>query len=77
MKTRLVFENVVIDTNNNKEGELCRDESRYGTKLYLNVHFEIGYDKRINIDGDDYFLLNAMYKYVNTSSKEVKENKKQ
>ena len=130
MKTRINFETISIDTNNNKEGQLynklyvnfdnskdnyyrigeflsfpekrflkerynydfdsikesditnniqyievCKDESRYGIKLYLNVHFDIGYDKKINIENDDYFLLVNSYKFEKTNQL-VREIKK-
>lgn len=131
-KNRLVFKNVVIDTNVNKDGELynklyvnfnedeknyyrlgdflsfaeknilkakynfdletiqllditkhiqyvelVKDETKYGTRQYFNVHFDIGYDMSVKVDNDNYFFLNIAYKQekVITSSESVTTKK--
>ena len=55
--------------------EVKREENKYGVKEFINVHFDIGYDKKINIKTDALFLITQMYKQDNTSLP-VKEEKK-
>lgn len=56
-------------------GDLIKDKSRYGEKKYFNVHFECGYDKKIPIEDDAYFLINTMFK-ADTVSTIAPENTK-
>lgn len=42
--------------------ELVKDENKFGVRMYLVVHFDIGYDKQFKLDNDDYFLLSLVYK---------------
>lgn len=49
-----------------KQVELVSEENRFGLRQFLNVHFNVGYIKKINLENDDYFLILTSYKETAT-----------
>lgn len=63
-------------TNNIQYVEAVKEENRYGVKQYLNVHFDIGYDRKINIENDKYFLIMQLYSISTNNNVSASANKK-
>ena len=55
---------------------IVKDKNRYGEKKYLGVKFVCGYECKIPVEDDDYFLINTMYNFNDILATATSESNK-